>query len=561
MKIKNVITTLLVVFFISKIFAQDLPDKYYVQFTDKNNSPYSLDHPEEYLSDRAIKRRVKQNIPIDKSDIPVNLQYLEGVKNAGAQILFPTKWLNGVTIIAANQQIVNTISQLPYVSDVKLVTYESYKSKGNNKKSFFEAEAFDYEKKLKGSTSIMHDSEYDYGQAYDQINLINGIPLHEMGYRGEGMVIAVLDAGFNNVPTQPLFDSLWANGQILGTKDFVTPGGDVFTLHTHGRKVLSTMAANISGLMIGTAPKASYWLLRPENPVQEYIAEEYNWVSAAEFADSVGADVINSSLGYIYFNNPAQDHTYDETDGNTAIVTIGADKAASKGIIVCNSAGNEGDNEWQHIGFPADGDSVFTIGAVDNDGYYASFSSTGPTADGRIKPNVVATGLGTTLADGYDSVTFGSGTSYSSPITAGMVACLWQALPDKNNMEVINSVMQSASQNENPDNLIGWGIPDYEVALSILTSIDSNEQQNGIISSVYPNPFDEKLILKFNHYYFDNIKICVYNINGKLVYQNYFYSPGFMLIMNKELSNLKNGCYLINISTKDDTQSIKIIKQ
>ncbi len=554
--------TLLFALLISILYSQDLPDKYYVQFTDKNNSPYSVDNPEEFLSQRAIERRLRQGIPVDEKDLPVNPQYLQGVKNAGAQLLFPTKWLNGATVIITGQDVIDAVESLPYVSEIKLITYLSVKGKkSTNKKSFFDNERFEPYKKgdVTGEKSSL---DYDYGAAYAQINLINGIPLHNAGYRGQGMVIAILDAGFENVPTQPLFDSLRANGQILGTKDFVTPGGNVYTGHSHGRKVLSTMGANQPGVMIGTAPKASYWLLRPENPAQEYVAEEYNWVSAAEFADSAGADIINSSLGYIDFEDPSQDHTYEQLDGNTAIVTIGADMAASRGLVVCNSAGNSGGNWWDHLGFPADGDSVFTVGAVDNNGNYASFSSPGPTYDGRIKPNVVATGSGTTVADGGSGVTYGSGTSFSSPITAGMVACIWQAMPDMNNMEIMWAIMESGSLSDDPNNKMGWGIPDYQKALGILTAIDSNKENNDhIIAEVYPNPFTTTLSLKLKKYLQDPLSVTMTDITGKIVYSRTFGQPGFYVGINDLDSQLKQGIYVLEIRTQDNVQTVKIVKQ
>ena len=553
----RLLLTVLVASIFSSLFAQDFPDKYYVQFTDKNNSPYSVDNPQEFLSQRAIERRQKQGITIDIKDIPVNPQYIQGVKDAGAQILNPTKWMNGVTVKITGNSVLQAVQALPYVSEVKLITYTYKRNKTG--KTFFDNEIITPYKD-RGITTTKGTSYYNYGEAYQQINLINGIPLHEMGYRGQGMVIAILDAGFNNVPTQPLFDSLWDNGQILGTKDFVTPGGNVFSGSSHGRMVLSTIGANKPGVMIGTAPKASFWLLRPENPAQEYIAEEYNWVSAAEFADSVGADVINSSLGYIDFDDASQDHEFSELDGNTAVVTIGADIAASRGMIVCNSAGNSGGNWWDHLGFPADGDSVFTVGAVDNSGNYAWFSSPGPTYDGRIKPNVVATGSGTTVANGSNGVTYGSGTSFSSPITAGMVACLWQALPEKNNMEVMWSVMESGSTSNNPNNHIGWGIPDYENALSILTSIDKNiNNQNKMLAQVFPNPFYDKLILKLNGFYKEMLSVSITDITGKEIFTNNYNYPGFMITVNN-LNSLPEGVYFITVKNNKKAQTLKIIK-
>jgi len=555
--------SILLLAFVAIVFqsmAQVQSDKYYVQFTDKDNSPYSLNNPEEFLTQRAIDRRINQGISYDMRDLPVNPQYLDGVAAAGAQILYPTKWMNGTTIKATDPSVIDAVEALPYVSSVTLVTFvSSNKSGSSSEKSFFANESFT--KVEDGFKNTRNIESFDFGYAYNQINLINGIPLHDAGYRGEGMVIAILDAGFNQVDTDLLFDSLRNDGRILGTKDFVYPGGNVYQNHYHGRMVLSTMAANIPGLMIGTAPKASYWLLRSENPEQEYVAEEYNWVSAAEFADSVGADVINSSLGYVDFDDPSQDHSYADMNGNTTVVSRGADVAAAKGLLVVNSAGNDGANWWQYVGAPADGDSVFTIGACDTLGNYAYFSSKGPTADGRIKPVVTATGLATTVSDGNNGIVYGNGTSFSSPIIAGMSACLWQANPEMNNMEIQDALMQSASQHSNPDTLMGWGIPNYEKAWWLLTSIDSNEGRNGDLAEIYPNPFSDYVYLKFSDKYSGSVNIIVYNVMGEVILNENISAPSYKLSFDAFADKMPNGFYVIQLSTDEKVQTVKLVKR
>ena len=537
--------------------AQIAPDKYYVQFTDKNNSPYSLNNPEAFLTQRAIERRANQGIGYDERDLPVNPQYVDGVAATGAEILFPTRWLNGTTIHTTDPAVIDAINALPYVVNVRAISANTQ----NSTKPFFENESVGSENRPSNFKNGRDVENFNFGFSYDQINLINGIPLHNAGYRGEGMVIAVLDAGFDFVDTDKLFDSLRNDGRILGTKDFVTPGGNVYQGHYHGRMVLSTMAANIPGLMIGTAPKASYWLLRSENAPQEYVDEEYNWVSAAEFADSVGADVINSSLGYTEFDDPSQNHTYADMDGNTTVVTRGADVAAAKGILVVNSAGNSGSDSWYYIGAPADGDSVFTIGAVDNFGNYANFSSKGPTADGRIKPNIVATGLSTTISDGNDSITYGSGTSFSSPIIAGMSACLWQAMPGKTNMEIQDAIMQSASQASNPDDFIGWGIPNYQSAWWTLTSIDSNEDAGSNFVQVYPNPFSNYIYLKLKEIEKDGVEVKVINMMGEVIFSQSVSTPVYKISLENFSKNMPKGFYFLQVSDKSKVQTVKLVKQ
>jgi serine protease AprX len=446
--------------------SQVAPDKYWVKFTDKNNSPYSINNPELFLSQKAIDRRNSQGISIAENDLPVNPSYIQAVSNLGATILNVSKWMNSVTVYTTSPAVINAIEQLPFVLSVEKSNISSTSLNEKSIKPFFDAETyaeFDEENLVKSGGE---SKSYDYGMAFNQINMLNGIALHNLGYNGTGMTIAVLDAGFLNANTLAAFNYLWTNNRILGYKDFADPlNPNIFGSHTHGTSVLSTMGANLPGAMVGTAPEASYWLLRSEDGGSEYLIEELNWVSAAEFADSVGADVINSSLGYTTFNDPSQNHTYADMDGNTTPVSIGADIAVSKGMIVVNSAGNDGSSSWFYIGAPADGDSVFSIGAVNASGNYASFSSHGPTSDGQIKPDVVAQGSGTTIINASSgNVTTGSGTSFSSPVTAGMVTSLWQAHPNRRNTEILEAIRQSGSLATNPNYQLGYGIPNYLTA-------------------------------------------------------------------------------------------------
>ncbi|MBM3436273.1 MAG: hypothetical protein FJY07_08685, partial [Bacteroidetes bacterium] len=377
------------------ILSQVYPDKYWVRFTDKNNSPYSINNPGEFLSQRAIDRRVHFGINVIENDLPVNPQYIEGVANTGVTILTVSKWMNSVTIYTTDPAALDAIGLLPYVESIVKGTG----SGGFNPspKPFFLNETY---YKMPEEEYLKSLCSYDYGSAYNQIHMLNGDALHDMGYNGAGKIIAVIDAGFMNADNIDAFDSLWDSGRILGVRDFVSPlNPDIFGSHYHGTMVLSTMGGNWPGNIVGTAPGAEYWLIRTEDGNSEYIIEELNWVSGAELADSVGADIINSSLGYTEFDDPSQNHTYEDMDGNTTPVTKGADVAASKGMVVVNSAGNSGGSSWQYIGAPADGDSVFSIGAVDDMGNYAGFSSTGPTYDGRVKPNVVAQGQGCAIID------------------------------------------------------------------------------------------------------------------------------------------------------------------
>lgn len=547
------------------IFGQIAPNKYYVQFTDKNNSPYSIGNPSEYLSQRAIDRRAMQGIPVDEKDLPVNPAYIQGVAGSGAVILNPTKWLNGVTIYTDNPAVLAAIGQLPYVSSV---TKSSSKlpgdeiNSGEDSKPFFMNEDYNASpgNNLKSGYVV---GSFDYGQSLNQIQMLHGDEMHMMGYRGAGKVIAVLDAGFINANVLSVFDSLWLNGQILGTYDFVDGEEISFDEHPHGTMVLSTMGGNLPGQLIGTAPKASYWLLRSEDGGSEYIIEEYNWVSAAEFADSVGADIINSSLGYTEFDDPQQNHTYSDMDGDSAPSTIGADIAASRGILVVNSLGNSGNSSWYYLGAPSDGDSVMGIGAVNANGQYASFSSHGPSYDGRVKPDVVAQGSSCYIVDPYSGqFIFGSGTSFSSPILAGMAACLWQANPTHTNMQLADAIRQSGSQYLVPDDELGYGIPNFLQANNILTIIDGHDSRD-MSMAVFPNPFKDEIRINLPG---DGIKgdckAIVSDMTGRrVVSRDISFEPGSREITITDLSRLHPGFYMITVQSEAGTANSVAIKQ
>lgn len=554
---KSKLLLILLIGIILNSTAQIAPDKYYIQFTDKNDSPYSIDNPQDFLSQRAVDRRTRFDIPITQNDIPVNMSYITGIENIGVQILNSTKWLNGITIYTTNFSLITQIEALPYVSSVRMVnnSKESVSKKFDNLLTD-ESETHSIQK----STSVL-----DYGLAYGQIEQLNGIGLHNNGYQGEGMVIAVLDAGFTGALEHPVFEYMWDNNKVLGTKDFVHKGGSVYEGHEHGKMVLSCMAAYLPGEMIGTAPEADYWLLRSEDGASENVIEEYNWVSAAEFADSVGADVINSSLSYfgfdtIFAHNDTISWSYVPTDmdGNTAISSIGAGIAASKGMLICNSAGNSG----SLVGAPADADNIATIGSVTLDGARSAFSSIGPTADGRIKPNIMSCGQGATIAVGTDAIsTGGSGTSFSSPIMAGMVTCLWQSFPEMSAMEIQESLMESGSNADNPDNYMGWGIPNFASADSLLTSSNPPVIDDNFVT-VGPSPFNNELHITIKIDSAESIQVMLVSLNGDvLINKNYDISKSNnKIILNTDIVSLSTGVYFLKTITETKNDVTKVIK-
>lgn len=530
--------------------AQTAPDKYWIQFTDKNNSTYSITQPAQFLSAKAIQRRVNQNIPIAINDLPVNENYISVIESLGATVLNKSKWLNAVTIYAPTMTMLNQVLAQPFVSGFhKVASLETKHLEGvdlsNNKSRY------------NGFTPA---NNIDYGDGLTQIEMLNGHILHDQGFRGEGIVIAVLDAGFYNVDIIAAFDSLWINNRILGTWDFVSNESSVFEDYTHGMQVLSTMGANLPGQFVGTAPGASYWLLRTEDVGSEYMIEEDNWIAGAEFADSVGADVLNTSLGYTVFTDAAQNHFYKDMDGNTTRITIGSDIAASKGMLVVNSAGNSGSSAWQYVSAPADGDSVLAVGAVDANGLYAAFSSQGPSFDGRVKPNVAAMGAGSTVISSSGNVTAGNGTSFASPILAGMAACLWQANPSFTSMDLFRAIEESASQYQNPDNFLGYGIPDFAAANIILHNKLKDRES---LVKAYPNPFTNNFTIQFYETDSQEVFFELIDLQGRVYATEIAEDTRFSVnyIHFSGLSYLSSGLYFIRITGDAQVRHVKLIKQ
>lgn len=541
---------LLVVFMSVNVFAQVAPNYYAIKFTDKDNNTYSLDAPEEFLTQRSMDRRDRHGIEYHITDLPITSSYVSQVANIGVEVKKRVKWINSILIKTTDASILSQVEALPFVEGVtKIADIKTYPT-------LVPKNQFLVEEQWKASNhqevnSTKSTNVLDYGAAHDQIQMINGIPLHDAGFQGQGMVIAVLDGGFIGVPQRIVFDSLWDNGQILGSKDFASEDNNPFAGSSHGTGVLSTMGANWPGEMVGTAPKASYWLIRTEFTDYENIIEEYNWLVGAAFADSVGADVINSSLGYSVFDDPNMDHTWADLDGNTSIVTIGADLAAAKGILPVNSAGNEGGSAWEYISSPADGDSVFAIGAVDYNGNIVDFSSRGLPSDPRIKPNVCAVGAMTVVCDAYsDEITYSYGTSFSSPTIAGMTACLWQANYNLNNKQIMELIEASSSQAQIPDNEYGYGIPDYAEAntnVGVETQITKTNKVE-----IYPNPVNHTLYINSE---LNILSLVIYDLNGKMILSQDSDNTSM------DVSNLQKGAYFVKAISENGVETLGFIKE
>ena len=424
-----------------------------IALKDKRGCGYSIDKPKQFLSHTAIERRNNFRIAIDSTDLPVSYKYLRLIGSEGVRIIGKSKWNNTVLVNCTDSDVIQKIRRLPCVVSATRVWTSPDSITAKKRRQKKNRDGFN-------AWDSVHNAAY--GKAEAQIKALGGTRLHEQGYRGEGMTIAVLDGGFAEVDRKRVFQDI----KIKGTRDLVFPASANFYNETdHGTKVLSAMAVNAPNVYIGTAPKATYWLLRCEDQQSEQPVEEDYWAMAAEFADSVGVDVINSSLGYYEYDNHYGDHPLWHLDGHTALISRTASMLADKGIILVNSAGNNGMGPWKKITFPADAQDILTVGAVTVEGKNAPFSGVGNTADGRIKPDVVALGSPTVLVSSRGTIIEDMGTSFSTPLVCGLVTCLWQALPFMSPQQIMQLVRLSGDNVNHPDNIFGYGKPDFAKAL------------------------------------------------------------------------------------------------
>ncbi len=428
--------------------------RYRITLSDKQGSEYSVDAPQKFLSERALERRARQHLAVDETDLPVSKVYLQQILSKSVRLVHTSKWNNTVLVEVTDTMSVAEIARLPFVQATRRVWVEPdnvpERDKGRKKEVTNQAPDTLI-------TSI-------YGYALRQIAIHNGQRLHEAGFKGSGMQIAVIDGGFFNVDAIGFFKGM----KLLGTRDFVNGKSDIFAENPHGMMVLSCMAANTPHVLTGTAPEAAYWLLRSEDSDTEQPVEEDNWAAAIEFADSVGVDVVNSSLGYHSFDEPFPGYRYRDLDGYTSLISNSASMAADKGMVVVCSAGNSGKDEWKKVTPPGDADHVLTVGAVTCDSINATFSSIGNAADGRIKPDVMAVGVASVVSTNAGTTRPGNGTSFASPIFCGLVACFWQACPWLTAQEVIVAMQKAGNQSDCPDNIFGYGIPDVWKAYQVV---------------------------------------------------------------------------------------------
>lgn len=533
--------------------------KYWVMFKDKTGTPYTTSNPAAFLSTKSIARRTAQGIPIRPSDLPVNPSYVAQVDNVtNVMVLYKSKWMNGVVVSILNSfstTALASINALPFVQSTNPVS--------KYKVTFPPIENTPVTDNNTSKTQA--PTAFNYGNSLNQAQMIGADCMHNLGYRGQGMTIAVLDAGFTDVQNFDIFDSLFMQNRLLGCRDFVDGLGDttVFTEHSHGALVLSTMAGIKSGSIIGTAPLANYWLLRTEDGATETLSEEYNWIRGAEFADSVGADICTTSLGYTTFDGGLNDHTYTSLNGKTAPMSIASTMASRTGMIVLNAAGNEGGGAWYYIAVPSDADSIIAVGSVGPTGTKSGFSSHGPTADGRIKPDLVAQGGPATVCLFGIGCYSGSGTSFATPVLAGGVACLWQSKKPATNMQIIQALKATADSAANPNNRIGWGIPNMCTArtYSILASVSVDELSNSGDIKIYPNPFSNEINIWLNNLPAENVQVSITNVLGQILYSEKLSGPSNAVINLNEVASYKNGIYFVNLSSADYSITKKIVKQ
>ena len=529
------------ILFIQQSFAQT--QEAWVFFADKENVAESLANPILIMTQEAIDRKDLQGTAIDERDVPVNENYVTQIKNAsGITVKSKSKWMNCVYVIGSQ-------SNIEALLDLSFVTNVEYADKDLN---LFPGAPLENKFSLEEASQRIN---YNYGSAANQIEMLSGDFLHELDYTGEGMIVAVLDAGFPSIDTNPGFQKMRDENRILGTYDFEARTENVDGFSSHGLNTSSDIGGFLQDEFVGTAPQASFYFFVTEYAPSESPVEEAWWVEALERSDSLGVDVVNTSLGYQDFDNPNYDHSYEDLDGQTTFSARGANIAFEKGMILVTSAGNDGGG-FTYVGTPGDSPGMLTIGAVDSNGNYASFSSKGPTVDGRVKPDVMAQGSGSAVISTGGNVDFSSGTSFSSPIMAGVVTCLWQSRPEVPNGHIMQIIRASAHLYNNPTDQMGYGIPNFEDAYNALEILGNENEFLLSNFALYPNPVSSIINISFPEG-ISNANFTVYSILGNEV-------------LNTEISRnsnsvnietLNSGMYIASISSNNKQISFKLIKE
>lgn len=537
---KKNLPLLSIIFFQFFLFSQT--EDAWMFLNAKDDVANALANPLTILTQDAIERKNLHGVAIDFRDVPVDETYITALKSAmGITVMAKSKWFNAVHVQGTETDINNLLLE-SFVDHIEFADQSLNRSGNFEVRNKFEIE----------------DSQtvFVYGNTQNQVEMINADKLHLSDYTGTGMVIAVLDAGFPNVNTMGAFQRLRDAGNLKDGYDFVNRTFDIYanTTSSHGTRVLSDMAGYIENQFVGTAPDASYYLFITEDVGSENPVEESYWVEAAERADSLGVDVINTSLGYTTYDNSSYSYTNADMDGNTAFITRGANIAFEKGMLLVTSAGNSGNDPWLIVGAPADSPNVLSVGAVDEFGVRATFSSMGSAVQPTQKPDVMARGSGSYVVDSSNIIVQNNGTSFSSPIMAGGVACLWQAVPARTNAEIMQFVQESGHQYDTPDYFYGYGIPNLEDALNSALTTPSNNPDE---ISIFPNPVKSMLFVNFPDA-IDKINLELFNILGKQVFQTTILRQE----QNLDLSQLSSGIYIARLHASELTSlTFKLIKE
>jgi hypothetical protein len=533
--------TLLFLFTGCCLFGQEpvYPYFYRIYLKDKGEQTSTSYSASDLFSARAIARRQKAGIQVpDFRDLPVEKSYLDQISLLGLRLHTTSKWLNTALFKSQSPFDIKALLNLPFVADVKIVKTPGKKNTHSDKLDF----------------QIVQSDLFSYDLP---ITMINGVRMHESGFDGRNVLIAILDGGFINADIISSLNGLRLRNGIKTTYDFVNKNESVYNSSSHGTAVLSVIAGNLSGEIEGTAPGADFLLLKTEDVASEFPCEEDFWAAGAEFADSSGADIISSSLGYFNFDDSTLNYKHSDLNGNTAFVTRAADIAASKGILVVNSAGNERNSDWKYIIFPSDGDSVEAVGAVDGNRIISDFSSAGPSADRRIKPDNVTMGVLVPVQTSESTIGRSSGTSFSCPVLSGMAACLMQAMPRALNHDIINVLHSSADRFNNPDSLYGYGIPDIVLALNELQNLYLKVPDHGI--TVSPNPTTGSFEIIFSTPP-EKISIEIISITGELILRKNYPDYAGKTINISELQHKAQGVYLLRVINGSGMNVRKIVK-
>ena len=515
----------------------------WVYFVDKPNAQFYFDNPLEMLSQRALDRRANQNIDLDIKDVPIHQDYVDEITAAeGIEVKAKSKWFNAVHVRGSISGI-QALANLVFVENIQFADRSLNQS---NRKS--------NAKKVKAVNKQMDTQEnFVYGNSSNQIEMLNGHLLHQQDYTGTGKIIAVMDSGFPNVNTASSFQRLRDNNQILGGYNFVDRNDDFYTRHQHGTLVFSLIAGFVENELVGTAPNANYYLFITEDVGSENPVEESYWVEAAEEADRLGVDVITSSLGYFGYDNPNYSHTYSQMTGNQAFASRGANIAFTRGIVVIASAGNSGATADPYVGVPGEATNVLAIGAVKADETYATFSSIGPSFDGRVKPDIMAQGQAAVVSNTSGAIVTANGTSFSGPIMAGMITSFWSAVPNLTAAEVVQFVKQSADRYTVPTNQFGYGIPDFQLALTNALNAQTFDNE---VFSIYPNPIKNVITITIPDESV-NATLYLYNNLGQRVNEILLTTSNQTI----NVENLASGIYFFELSAKNKLIQGKLVKQ